>query len=388
MPADSPHIPKPLIIIDTGIIGGPGKGLFQFLRCAAPRGLRFHLATFQYNRPRSTEFIDRARELQLPMTLLPQRFRFDPLALQSAVHTARDNGCQLVQSHGYKSHLVAYAVARTLRLPWVAFAHGWTAEDWKVRLYHRLDYVLLRAADAVIAVSPPLFETLRLLRAEKPTYLIPNAVDGSDLARDRGAGEVRSSLGISREALVIGCFGRLSHEKGQDLLLDSMEVVWQQNPRTHLLIVGDGPSRAALEQRRQRSTRSRQVHFMGHQRAMGDLFDAIDILALPSRSEGLPNVLLEAMACGVPVVATAVGAVPEVVLDQRHGSVVPPYDPQRFGQALASLASDPAGRGAIAVAARDMVHSRYSPHERTDRILEVYERVVSAPTPLSAWSDV
>jgi len=167
---------RPFILIDTRIVGGPGKGLFQFLR-HAPREAanRFEptLAHFTYPDGALTEFERRAGELGIPRVSIETSAPFDRTTLRHALALIRARGANIIQSHGYKSHLYAFILRRLTGIPWVAFAHGWTAEDLKVRLYHLIDRAVLPSADTVVAVSSTLHRMIARWRGgERPTELI------------------------------------------------------------------------------------------------------------------------------------------------------------------------------------------------------------------------
>lgn len=370
---------RPLILIDTAIVGGPGKGLFQFLRSAPQESTTSFeptIAHFTYPNRGATEFAERARALGLPLVGVKTAgaFRLQTLAALRAL--ARAAGSSLIQSHGYKSHLYAWALRRQTGLPWVAFAHGWTAENLKMRLYHSVDRLVLPSADAVIAVSERLRTTIGRWRKTGPTVEIPNAVTRNDFPAAPGH-DLRRELNLPEGAVVIGCLGRFSREKGQDLLLHAFLALAGEYPQAFLLFAGDGPERTRLERLSRTSGLSGRIVFLPHQSAPAALFQAIDLLALPSRSEGLPNVVLEALAFQKPVVAAAVGAVPDVIRDGETGLLVPPNDAAALARALAVVVSDAAARRRLGQNGAAALFPRFCPRRRSRAILAVYRCVTA-----------
>ena len=365
--------PAVLIIIDTGIIGGPGRGLLQFLRHLPSGAARCTLCTFAYARPKSTQFIDEVRRRGLALELLRQRFPFDPAAIVDAWRLLRRGKFTVVQTHNYKSHFIAWVLRPFLRFRWVAFAHGWTTEDWKVRLYHSLDRLMLRTADHAVAVSPPLYSTIRAWRGARPTELILNAADAEEVARGEGREAFQKQLGLASDDLVIGCFGRLSSEKGQDVLIEAFSRIVGDFPAARLLLVGNGPDEQALRVRARELNVQDRVLFAGYYAGMRDCFDAIQLLVIPSRSEGLPNVLLEAMALGVPVLATRVGAIPEVLTGPGLGWVVSPGDAKQLEVALRDALGSAEKRRSVAEEAKRRLFPRFDPAARAASIVKLYQ---------------
>jgi len=369
---------SPFILIDSRIVGGPGKGIFQFIRHArAALGDSFAptLARFTYG-DGETEFAQRARREGVPLVEIPCSRSIDRAALALVSATIRARRCTLIQSHGYKSHLYAWLIAHWCRIPWLAFAHGWTREDLKTRLYHYLDRVLLPRADTVLTVSPPLDRTIsRWRRTSQTTELVLNAVDSVDLNAPVSAGSTPDEL--PRQELLIGCIGRMSPEKGQSVLLTAFREIADRYPAPHLVLVGSGPDAEWLTGLAQESLPRGRMTILPHQTDLGALFRALDIIVIPSLSEGLPNVLLESLAYQNPVIATTVGAIPDVVAHEISALLVPPGNAVALAAALRRLIDSPELRRAIALGGHSALYPRFSPTHRADRILANYHRLAA-----------
>lgn len=368
--------PKPLIVIDTAIIGGPGRGLFQLVKRFQENSVGYLLTIFKYHRPKSNEFAAEAVKNNVNLAELRQRFRFDPSPIWELWKLARQGKYNLIQSHGYKSHLVAAVVARLSGMPWVAFAHGWTAENRMVALYHKLDRILLRYATVVVAVSPQLMEIFSGLRGpHKRTELILNAVDRNAIAGKNDGETIRREYGVGKEGVLIGCFGRLSFEKGQDILLRAFARILQNFPQCQLIVLGDGPSRSELEKIARELKIEEKIHFKAHDNQILDYYHAIDLLVLPSRSEGLPNVLLEAMSFSVPVISSDVGAVSEVIRHGENGLIVPPSDEEALCRCLANALSNRTRLKEIGKAGAESLMPKFCPKVRSQKILNLYKEI-------------
>ncbi len=367
--------PRVLTLIDTLYIGGAGKVILQFLKHADHSRFDYLLCNFTYARQKSREFIDRAQALGFNLHLLPQRHALDPSPIAAVTRLIDTGGFNLIETHGYKAHTVGWSVRARRPIRWITVSHGWTNEGHKMHLYNALDRWLIRRADLAIGVSPQLGATLRALRGPgRPTEVLLNAIDPDDL--QPGAGPELSAKPLLRAATVtVGCFGRLSPEKGHVHLLRA----WAHLPTSldaHLILVGNGLERANLQAEAARLGITERVTFTGHQSDMAPWYATIDLLVLPSLSEGLPFVVLEAMATGKPVLATDVGAIREVITDEVNGWIVPPGDEAALARQILRLLSAPDALPEFGARARASLFPKFAPATHAERLLELYARTL------------
>lgn len=251
----------------------------------------------------------------------------------------------VVHTHGYRADVTGGLAARATRVPVVSTAHGEIPGGAKDRFYVWLQRLAYRGFDGVVAVSRPLAVRLDAsLRGRTPVHTIPNAWEPPGVPLDRA--EARASLRLPDDAFVVGWVGRLSQEKGPDVLVEAGARL--RDLDLSFCFVGDGPDRAALVERAR--NRNLDAYWSGAVPGAWRVFRAFDLLALSSRTEGTPMVLLEAIHAGVPIVATAVGGVPDVV-GEGTGWLVPPEDPEALAAALRHAATDRPEREARARAA-------------------------------------
>lgn len=371
------------IALASGILGGPGKGLVQFLRSGGLEGCYPLMVAYNTRADQSdTEYIQAMRGTGAPVAVLRQRRTLDFCLVEQSLGLVREHNITLLQSHGYKSHVLCYLLRRKTGLPWVAFVHGWTAEDMKIRLYNALEQAMLLLPDRVVAVSESLRSRI-LAPARAKCLVIPNAVDSAELACPDPARDIRAELGIAPDALVVGVVGRLSPEKGHRVFLRALARARMSNPRLHGLLVGGGPEHEALLREAQILHLENNCSFTGQVSGMGPWYRAIDILALPSFSEGMPNAALEGMLQGKPVIASRVGGVPEVVLDGETGLLLPPGDEKSLAGAMARLAEDAALAQKLGKAGQARAMEHFTPRARTRRILRLYAGLTNV-TPTEA----
>jgi glycosyltransferase involved in cell wall biosynthesis len=226
---------------------------------------------------------------------------------------------EVVHTHGYRCDVIDGSLAREMGRVHITTLHGFTARDWRGRLY---EWVQVRAAcraHHAVAVAPHIERRLRSAGATRVS-LIRNGLDTECPVQSRSA--ARAQLALPTSALVVGWVGRLSFEKGPDLFVDALRQLSGAgvgHVPLRAIVVGNGPLYAPLRE----VSKDLPIEFLGERSDARDLLPAFDVLALTSRTEGTPMVVLEAMAAGVPVIATAVGGVPDLISD-GHGVLCEP----------------------------------------------------------------
>ena len=276
----------------------------------------------------------------------------------------------VVHTHGYRPDVVDSGVARSLGFPTVSTVHGFTGGGLKNRFYEGLQRKAHGRMDAVVAVSRPLARHLeREGLPRERIQVVGNAwsEDPDFLPRD----EARRTLKCPDGDLHLGWVGRMSREKGPDLLVDALRHLDGVPVRVSMVGVG-----AVLPRVQQRAREGGVSHLVGWHGLLPDAvryFQAFDVLVLSSRSEGSPMVLFEAMAAGVPIVATAVGGVPDMV-SSREALLVPAEDPAALAEAIRQVAADPEGANARARSA----HARLRREFNVERWVAAYDEVYRA----------
>jgi glycosyltransferase involved in cell wall biosynthesis len=273
----------------------------------------------------------------------------------------------LVHTHGYRADVIGGAAARAHHVPTVTTVHGFTGGGRRNRIYERVQSFALRRADAVIAVSAPL--VLRLTKdgvLPERIHCVPNGFAQSVDTLTRAA--ARERLDIRADALVAGWVGRLSREKGADVMLDALAA---SDPKWHLSIVGEGDELDRLRQQAAELRIADRISWHGHIANAGSLITAFDVLVLSSRTEGTPIVLLEAMNASVPIIATRVGGVPDVV-STSHALLVPPEEPSLIAKALSEVERDQSAAIARSTRARERLLESFSRERWLGAIDAVY----------------
>lgn len=366
--------------IGTNFVGGPEKQILNHIG-RLPRG-SYAAMLISFAEPGGGELKLEAEKRGIECLLLPAEKWQLIAVLRELFRTYDEWRPDVVCAHGYKAGFYTLLLKLLRRCRYVGFSRGWTSENLKIHLYSLLDKSIIRFADAIVAVSES--QRLRLLEARVPDrkiHVVENAVtvpDQSVMRSDPGQTDIRSELGLPAGARTILAAGRLSPEKGYDDLLRAMVIVRAKAPYAHLLLAGTGPQDDALKAQAREQGLESCVHFLGFRKDILSLYGQSDVFALSSLSEGLPNVVLEAMALGLPVVATRVGGLPEVIDDGRTGLLVSSRAPEQLASGLIRILTDGRFAHAISAQAREDVYRRFAPESQTERLLEVYREVMAA----------
>jgi len=312
----------------------------------------------------------------IPIVVRPRRYVREYRALSALVGRLQPG---VVHTHGYRADVIAGAVARAHRIPTVSTVHGFTGGGKRNQLYERIQFLALRRAGAVIAVSAPLVH--RLADGGVPRHKIHCIPNGfSPLVQTATRAAARQTLGITPDSLVAGWVGRLSREKGADVMLDALAA---SDSRWRLSIIGEGDEFDELRQKSETLGISNRISWHGLVVNAGSLLTAFDAFVLSSRTEGTPITLLEAMNAGVPIVATRVGGVPDVV-SASEALLVPSENPGMIAHALSKIVREPSAAIERSMRARQRLLQSFSPVTWLDSIDAVYEAAASS-TRNVAW---
>ena len=370
-----------LAIIEATSITGPAKNLLEFARLAKDAGVDTSIATFARGETDNL-FIRTAREAGITVEVIPESGPLDPAAMRTLAATADRLHPDIIQTHAVKSHFLARLSGLPRRAPWVAFHHGYTWPTRRAQAYNQLDRWSLRTARRVLTVSAPFRDELvsHGVRRER-IEIVHNAIRPDWGSRGSAATEtiaLREKLGIPASRKVVLIVGRLSKEKDHLTLIRALSRL-QSRVDPHLLIVGEGPNRSSIEQEIARLGLAGHVTLTGHQPSAEPYYRIADLAVLSSLSEGSPNALLEAMAAGVPAVATAVGGIPEIVRDGESALLVQPSDLEGMSAAMARLLIDEPGRASeLAERSRTLVRDRHDPEGRVRTLIGIYRSVAGS----------
>ena len=332
------------------------------------------LATLEKKRTSSTAIVSAARAAGIDAVTLPCRGWFDWDAIQSLKSLVEQEKIEILHCHEPKSRLYGAVVSRMTGIPMIATHHLWTGQNFRTRLVESIDAAVLHGCDKVIAVSSSVAESIRRARVSPNRIeVIPNGIDLRSFKDDFDTDEVRASLGIPAGVPVIGAVGRLDIQKGHERLIEAAKKVTDAGEDAFYVILGEGVERPRLEALVTDLGLSGRVLLPGYRSDIRPYLAMMDVFAMPSRREGTPMALLEAMAMRRPVVATAVGGVPDVLRDGMDGLVLP-ENGAGLSDALLKLLRDPAFARQMARIGRRRVETEFSSLRMAGRYEDVYRR--------------
>jgi glycosyltransferase involved in cell wall biosynthesis len=288
----------------------------------------------------------------------------------------RSRGVNIVHTHGYRSDIVGGHAGHESNVPIVTTVHGFTGGGWKNRGYEALQRFVFRRFDAVVAVSRPQADELRSSGVPgRRLHIVPNALAAHPAPLSRA--DARRALELPAEGVLAGWVGRVSREKGVDVFIDALSSITDRVIQGAIL--GDGPERG-IEAARTESIAPGRFLWLGAVPDAARYFAAFDVFVLSSRAEGLPMVLLEAMAAGTPIVTTNVGGIPDL-LSPAEGMLVAPDDPKALAAAIRATLDDRAATSARARAARLRQRAEFDVGPWSARYEAIYRDLLAARPP-------
>ncbi len=345
--------------------GGQERRIVSEMEGLARRGHHVVLAT----RPHC-KIATKAAEAGIPILFLPMGSKLDLRSILPLALYLRREGIQVVNTHsGVDSWIGAFA-AKLAGTPLL------------VRTRH-LDIPLKRSwlnfvhylADRIVSCG----EIMRTHLVEgcgfppEQVVSIPTGIDFDRFAPLRTKQEMRQQLGIPSDAFLVLMVGIIRSVKRHEIALRAFRLFLDRYPTAQLVLAGEGPMEEQTKQLATQLNLGEQVHFLGHREDIPDLMAAADVLLLTSRSEGVPQAVTQALGLGLPIVSTAVGGVPELVIHEHTGLLVPPENPETTATALARIADDPNGAAQLSAKGKQHALAQFSLQAMLDHTEQLFE---------------
>jgi glycosyltransferase involved in cell wall biosynthesis len=331
---------------------------------------------------RHAAFLNEVRSHGFPAFALTTDFPRIISAIRELVSLLRATVCDVLICHGYKAHILGRIAARWVGIPAVAVSRGWTGESQRVKIYEWLDRRHLRFMDHVVCVSDgQAAKVSRWCGVSSPRLTVIrnsarlSAFENRDpTARHRLLSFFQPGSGVTQVVLAAG---RLSPEKGFGVLVEAAASICRENPRAGVVLFGEGVLRQDLERRLAGLGLTQRFLMPGFRTDLDTLIGAADVVVLPSFTEGLPNVALEASAAGVPVVATAVGGTPEAIADGESGFLVPPGQPEPIAARVGELLRNADLRARFGAVGPERMRTRFTFEAQAAAYLRLLNRIVT-----------
>lgn len=450
----------------TGAGGGPEKTILNSPRFLKPLGYRMVCAYLHPPGDPGFEVLrQKADQLQAPLESIPDRGPWDWRVFRKLLAVCRREQVAIYHGHDYKSNALGLLLRRFHRMRLVTTAHGWVKHTSRTPLYYRIDKFCLPRYEKVICVSSDLVsECHRIGVREQRCLLLENGIDLAAYERTQSIADAKVRLGFDPWRPLIGAVGRLSAEKGFDLLIQAVDglrrqtamspvgaappsrpspppamtclnsatlgrgrgdgregvaepltptplpaleaadksrdadwrgegrdtpsvsglrEVQQSSVPPQLVIVGDGDERGRLQAMLDERNLRADVRLAGFQTDPKPFYEAMDLFALSSLREGLPNVLLEAMALAVPCVATRIAGIPLVIQDGVNGRLIEAGNITALTEALREMLADESGRQRIGAAGRATVEAGFSFARRMEKLAAIYDELLGTTCSVS-----
>ena len=346
-------------LTDSPFFGGPERQMLG-LAVSLPRDITTTVLCFRDGLS-SAAFIAKLGDAGVSARMLDHANPRFLAMIRDIADALRKERADLLVCHGYKADVLGWFAARRAGVPAVSVSRGWTGHTWKVRLNEALDRRMLRYMRRVVCVSEGQAAKVRRSGvSEKRVRVIHNAINAGRFQGDSaGRSALRALFPVPPESVIVA-IGRLSPEKGFDHFIEAARLVASRHPTAGFVLLGDGPERVRLEECIRAAQLGDRFVLTGFRSDVDSLLQGADILAQSSHTEGLPNVVLEACAAGVAVVATDVGGTAEVIRNGVNGFLVAPGKPELLASRLIELIDAPVRRAEMGRLGRQIVAEEFS----------------------------
>lgn len=375
---------KPIRVLDlrdSPWVDGPGRTVLD--TASAIDSSRCQLVVVAYTGKGSGEndYILEARRRELCVETVVEAGAFDPRIIGQLIELIDGYSVDILHTHDFRSNVLGLYCAKRSRIPIIATCHGWIANDLKGRVYTAIDKRILRMFDKLVVVSNIMKDQLVSDGISAMNIdVVPNALIVEDFQPDNENRAFRQELGIGKSTKVISNIGRLSSEKGQRLFLSAAKEVVKICDDVCFVLVGIGADEESLRDLVDAQGLAEYVYFVGYREDMTAVYDSTDLVVQSSSTEGMPNVMLEALLMETPVVATDVGGTGDVVEDGVTGKLIKPNSVEQLAKGMQEFLLEPDRFRAMAVRGRSRVITHFNHIARVEKLSNIYEELHSEAT--------
>jgi glycosyltransferase involved in cell wall biosynthesis len=368
-----------LHLIGGGEIGGAEQNVLNLLKNLDRQSVNPFLGCLA----KGSALAPCAQSFGIPSEIFPMQFPFDLSPLPTIIAFCRKHKIALIHAHGTRANLLGRTVARLTKIPCISTIHSLPEYDYPSSLKGRIslwvDNLTLHWSAGIIAVSVSLSQSAAIRLNRKGLTLPVNVIyNGSEIFSFTQPNQMlkafREQWSIPDHCLVIGTIGRLHPVKGQFYLIEAMKLLTAEIPDLHLLIIGEGPLHNQLTEQLKLS--GLPFTLTGYLPSAWQALPAMDLFVFPSLSEGMGLVLLEAAQAGIPIVASKVGGIPELLEDHKEALLVPPADPAAMALACSKVLKGRAFSAEMTARARQKV-SQFSIEKMVQDTITFYEKIIS-----------
>lgn len=331
----------------------------ELVRQLTKLGVRNHVGVFVSNTSSNKQILEVVAPYVEHSTIFSCRGKFDLRTVHSLRQYLLDQQIDIIHSHKYKTNFYSLFSHVGTSCKLISTCHNWLVGSANLRLYAALDKRVLRFFDAAVGVSDEIIKELQKYMPAQKVHKIENGIDTAKFSGNVDRHQAKTHLGLPRGKLV-GFVGRLSADKGISYLLRAIHELNLRGNDICAVIVGDGDYKESLIADVQALGMTDSVILLGNRNDTPLLYPAFDVFVLPSLKEAFPMVILEAMACKTPIVATQVGDIYRIIENDRSGLLVQPGDAHSLSIAINELLHDQDKVEQLTMTARERVETLFS----------------------------
>lgn len=378
MNANKNRGPTILDLRDSPWVDGPGRTILDCASSLRNRGYEVVVGSFNGGSQKTNAYAEEAACRGLQVKTILERRAFDQRVVGRVIELIDEVNADIVHTHDFRSNMFGLLAAKLRRKPIVTTIHGWIANDVKGKLYVTADKAVLRFFDHIITVSERTRDVAEAAWiSRRKLTVIPNALMLDRYQPNRHDDSFRREIGVNADTLLVANIGRLSPEKGQMEFLQAARVLAERGENIKFILIGIGPDQEKLEQYVAQHNLGEAVVFAGFRQDMIGVYNSLDLVVQSSYTEGMPNVVLEALLMEVPVIATDVGGTAEVLKDGQTGVLIRSGAIDEIVEQIAVYRRAPARLRAMAKQGRLDISARYDHCQRVDRLATLYDRLLN-----------
>ena len=363
-----------LDVRDTSEIGGPGKTIIETALKLNNKKYKNYIAVFQTRKEKQdSPFIKELKKQNVPCIVLKSFNQYDPFVIFKLIKIIKKYNISVVHTHEPKSDIIGYIASLFCDVKLISTVHGWISNSKRDTFYNKLDILLLKKFDKVIVVSNLMKSQLGKEGIQvKKLELLYNSIVIENYRKFKSSNIIEKILNKKLAEPVIATIGRLNPEKGHKDFIDAINVVIKKGFSASFVLIGDGIEKNALQKSVKKYSLESHVFFTGYIQDIAKVYNEIDLLVLPSYTEGLPNVVLESLLMEVPVIATAVGGTPEILTHNQSGVLVEPGNFNELADSLINFLQNREKFSEMSKKGRGNITSKFNFARRT----ELYESLI------------
>lgn len=358
----------------SNFYGGPERQLHFHAKYAKDKNTDVIISSFLEN-SQTPEFITIISNDNIETHTFDVANAYDRSAVKKIQTYLLENNIDILCTHDYRTHFYGMFATKNIKTKWIAFSRGMTKENLKIKIFTFFEKYIIKKADYLVAVSESQKQKLIAQSVQKNRITtIHNAIDIS-LVDNIKPLSLKERFDFPHDSIVAISGGRFSEEKGQIDFVKAAEIAMRKNKYFRFVLFGDGPDVEKIKKYIHEKNLGRYIICPGFEKNILSYLKDADMLVNPSLSEGLPNIVLEAMASQIPVIATNVGGLPEIINSDYNGILVPSQNSLALADALLVLASDVQVRDTYKKNARQTIIDSFNFKSQNNKLINLYTQI-------------